>query len=686
MWATSAGLIAAISVLLAPPAARAADDLPDYSFTITGAAGSALTVVTDVDVDNSAGPTAGTLYAADTNARRVVKYGRDGSFLLMFGPGVDKTDGGDVCTAASAHACGIGLEPEGESSPRPELVAVDDSGGASSGSVYASYRHLNHPLSATASVSKFTSDGALIADWQGGSADFGAPVSGMAVAPDGRLYVLEQTTPPTLHPFEPDGAPLPTMVLAGEGTEIEFDAGGLLYLLDRDDGVRRYSTAGADLGLVDDEGGTGLAIDPSEDHLYVLRSWQATYPETIARIDLHCPACPPTIFGHHYLGGDGLAVDGTDHTVYVSGSNLYGRGVAVYRASGVVPDVTNGPVIPEGESAARFHGFVDGDESGLTGCRLEYVERTVLEESRFDEAETATCEPTEGDDAHAVSARMEGLALDTRYYYRLVAESEKGPSVTEMGEFGMALPKALVEGPLAVQPTSALLTGVADPGGWGHSITACRFLVAPEKTFFFGGFARATEHPCSPPPDYVNRTDVTLPLFNLDPGTSYRYRLEVSNSVGSDFAEASFETGGALDGPLGAPPVPLPEVDEPQSELLPEGAPGDRGHRVRCTKRACVQVLEGGARPRTWSSPRFPMTYGWLINLHKKGRQLSHSELEDDCRSTFSGYGIHARLSACEGRFRLRYSGRGRFTVRWRVFEFCRCGETTKAFPGRRGG
>jgi hypothetical protein len=50
----------------------------------------------------------GGLYANDFLNRRVQKFDSSGQFVLMFGKGVNKTTGGDVCTAVSGDECGPG--------------------------------------------------------------------------------------------------------------------------------------------------------------------------------------------------------------------------------------------------------------------------------------------------------------------------------------------------------------------------------------------------------------------------------------------------------------------------------------------------------------------------------------------------------------------------------------------------
>ncbi|HET7120423.1 MAG TPA: hypothetical protein VFI17_04125, partial [Solirubrobacterales bacterium] len=79
----------------------------------------------------------GSIYALERPNRRVQKFSPAGEFELMFGGDVDKTSNANVCTAASGHECGIGVEGNGNgefgwaSSEISSFIAV-----ASDGTVY----------------------------------------------------------------------------------------------------------------------------------------------------------------------------------------------------------------------------------------------------------------------------------------------------------------------------------------------------------------------------------------------------------------------------------------------------------------------------------------------------------------------------------------------------------------------
>jgi hypothetical protein len=55
------------------------------------------------------------VYVFDRLNARVQKFDAEGHFVLMFGGEVDKTDSGNICTATSGHTCGAGVEGTGSS-------------------------------------------------------------------------------------------------------------------------------------------------------------------------------------------------------------------------------------------------------------------------------------------------------------------------------------------------------------------------------------------------------------------------------------------------------------------------------------------------------------------------------------------------------------------------------------------
>ncbi len=63
-----------------------------------------------IAVDNSNGPTAGSVYVVDLGNNRVQRFTADGEFVLTWGKAVNKQTAGNLCTAVSEQTCQAGLK------------------------------------------------------------------------------------------------------------------------------------------------------------------------------------------------------------------------------------------------------------------------------------------------------------------------------------------------------------------------------------------------------------------------------------------------------------------------------------------------------------------------------------------------------------------------------------------------
>ena len=250
----------------------------------------------------------------------------------------------------------------------------------------------------------------------------------------------------------------------------------------------------------------------------------------------------------------GLAIDSASGKIYFTSSS----GPAfVYVVSDVTPPTATIEPITEFDSfSASLKGHVDPHGS-LTECRFDYITKTAFEanlnegKDGFTGAPGTSCETSAGagTGAIAVSAQIKGtLNPNTPYKVRLVAF--KAP-------FGdIATESPTTEFTSGAVPPPTLITGAAAPRG---TVTArLNGLVNPNASPTEIHFEYGTEGPCSANPCTATATQdvgstyvppgepfiaVSADLEELEPATTYYYRLAGTNEIGANAgADRTFTT------------------------------------------------------------------------------------------------------------------------------------------------
>jgi DNA-binding beta-propeller fold protein YncE len=657
------GVAAALAILTFVATAGAAEPhVFAYSFTGSGAA--RLGSASGIAIDNSAGPSKGDLYVADYNAARVEKFDAAGSFILMFGDEVDQTTGGDVCTAASGDLCQEGRQaPPSGAGPgafgRPVLVAVDSSSGPSAGDVYVVDWE-------TLEVSKFDATGHPVLGWgEEGHIDFARPDLGIAVGPDGKLYVQSGWgTEATIFVYGQSGGPLSNFAPVNPaGGGIAVDSSGRLYVSSQRE-IDRYDSSNVYLGgFGGSEFVRAIAIDPSDNRVFV------KHYESIGSFAGSCltsECAPEATFGNGYIrefwDQAGIAVDAATHRVFAASMAPGGKGeIAVFYPPGLIAEVTTLGASSVEDITAQVSGRVKPIIGHpVSACRFEYVTEAEYSSAGFEGAPSAPCAPgSQYSIPTDVSATLTGLKERTIYHYRVVASEGSGVRIGGDLQFRttLAVPQVTTGAAANLRPDSATISGNVGPGR-GPSVQNCYFQYVTAANFAATGFASPELSPCEPEREYSTATDVSAALEHLHASTTYRYRLVAWSNQGIGYGhDREFKTT--------AGPEPQPEPEEPGEPEPPHPYPP----HAHCTRNACAHKLRASARPRTWTSRPYPLSYAWEAAVQSHGRWMPHTRLVGGCVATFRTEKLVVRLNGCHGHVKVRYVGEGTFTVVWQVFK-----------------
>jgi WD40-like Beta Propeller Repeat len=244
-----------------------------------------------------------------------------------------------------------------------------------------------------------------------------------------------------------------------------------------------------------------------------------------------------------YGGSNGVAVDESDGAVYATA--IVGDEVLVFDAI-TLPSVSIGALSEQTPRSVTLNGTVNPEGFAVTSCVFEYDTREY-KEGEGAHGTSVPCSPAslgEGSSPVPVSAHLSGLKPETRYDYRLVAENSAHiPSATANQEF-TAGPVLGGEFVTNVASESATLGVSIDPNG---DDTHYYFQYGPGTSY--GSYA-----PAPPPGMDLGAGDEAQPiglhLQALQPGTLYHYRVVVSQG-GEEFAEPdrTFTTQSVVGGP-----------------------------------------------------------------------------------------------------------------------------------------
>jgi hypothetical protein len=348
-------------------------------------------------------------------------------------------------------------------------------------------------------------------------------------------------TPTTNPPTDADQSGVSTVEIP-ETCNLAVDSKGHLYAAsesptpvgERTWPLWKIQSLTADTKELFDSYSSTVTVEPGTDDVYVSHGIEVVqYGEDGSVISK---------FGEDRLDqAPGLSVAGANGNVYVSNrtveahasSSSYPGRVDVFGPLVKLPKAVAGAVEGITKTSAVLHGSIDADGGPPASCEFQYVTQAGFEAEGFEAASSVPCEPAgpfAGNSSVAVSAEALGLAVGSKYFFRLVGQNVNG----ELGsdENGSApgktpsfetLPAFNVQTSFATGPTetSATLTGSINPEG--VSISECFFEYG--KTIAYGATA-----PCEAPNAGEIGTGsapvaVHAVVVGLTGSSEYHYRL-----------------------------------------------------------------------------------------------------------------------------------------------------------------
>lgn len=400
---------------------------------------------------------------------RVQAFMPSGQFLYMIGTKVNKSNGGDLCTAASNNVCGAAEKGRGAG----EFSHIDGIAVNLDGMLLVADQHEVIPQNyeeSEDSVEEFeASSGQFTSQVDLGNSEHGF-MEGLAVAPDGDIYVtndlLGSADMWSIDKYDESGTLLSSIPVV-DCSASTTDAAGNLFaaaqkqITDGGETIFEYGEGGEVLSRFGYSIGsslTGMAVS-SAGYLYVTESGSGD----VERFVLPAPA-GPIVPPEHPENGSGA---GWNPTVEDLGN---------HRATLV------GFLNPEGASTTYHFEYVDQAEFAAHGFSGSGVVTTPEGEPVGPGFETDKAVAALGD-----------LAPETTYHFRIVAKNANGVDIGPEAKF-TTLPPLEIDGAWSsnVGVSEAVLHAAVNPLGIA---TTGAFQYVDETSYRESGFQDAIEVP-----------------------------------------------------------------------------------------------------------------------------------------------------------------------------------------------
>lgn len=526
----------------------AADAPAEVTFCTPGSAAGQCDPPTGIAVDTPSGD----VYVADRGNNRIDVFDSAGTFQFAFGWGVDTGAAAlEKCTTASSCQKGLAGSGAGELE-RPSEIAIDDAADF----LYVMDNGNNR-------VQKFDLAGNFLAQFTTTGECVIASGEPVAVGPTGFFYVAHKGS---VGKFSQSGECIGVVDLVEPPAffirVFAVDPVGNIYAsIVRSDTLRKYDPAGAQIcASGPDTVARGIGIDDSG-HIFVAQGEDATNGlRNFWVVTEYSSACAPQrrfAYGKAQAAVAGLAAyHSPGGEIFIAEEVGMVHYLALPPAGPIVPAISvEAPVAAVSNTKATLRAEIN-PEGKATQYHFEYLTEKEWEEQgeSFSGAATHTTPTGEISPAdfklHGVQALIgcpdpvaeigSGTCLtpDSRYRFRVVATNADGPGegIAEGQPFKTRLPGEIkATYATEVGTDTARLSAEANPLGIP---TGGYFEYIDDAGYQQSGFAEATKVPdveqgAGEIGFGAGEAPVlrSLTLFPLAPGTTYHYRLNVSDPL-----------------------------------------------------------------------------------------------------------------------------------------------------------
>lgn len=311
-------------------------------------------------------------------------------------------------------------------------------------------------------------------------------------------------------------------------------------------------------------GGTlnGIAVDPVSNHLLVSLSQRDTSNKVVfGAVDEfdssghYLNQITKTVEGASLHDPSQMTADshGDLYVVDQSGSGL----VDVYGPGTFLPSLRLAAPSERTPTTAVLNGSVDPDGRGLTDCRFEWVSEAAFQTSGFANLSSGgegACIPAAAsvpatNEYTPVHSEATGLSAGVTYRYRLLATTDEaalgGPAASGNAVF-TAPGKPRIESTTADNLSSTFVDLRAQIAPLGAD-TGYRFEYVTQRQYERNGFFEPLSTPEVDVGSGGSAGDAVIPVLQhvggLVPATAYRFRVLATNSVGqAEGSEVTFDT------------------------------------------------------------------------------------------------------------------------------------------------